>query len=271
MMMPVLARTASRLCYSEKCKSPHVWESICCADRWLCLRATTLRWPRCRLGSGHSQRCLCATENDTVFAIDADTEESVPFKFRSRRTQNQLSCPDMGPQIGITGTPCNRSRDSHALRSRQDSQNGSQLSSLCTRLDSHPGKKKRKPSLITATLPGTGTGGSNGPRCFRCGTSIATAWSRPYERTTDRRFRIALRPRRVSRLGVQRMMPQVSKGQAFFSPLRTAATVASGRPGGRPSLIPKEISTLLPEMANSTSMMAARITETHFEATTCGK
>ena len=99
---------------------------------------------------------------------------------------------------------------------------------------------------------------------FRSDATAAAAGSRAGERTTDHRVRLVLRSRRVSRLGLQRTMLQVSTGQVFFSPLRTEATAVSGRPEGRPSLIPKEISTSLPEMANSTSTMAALITATRF-------
>ena len=57
-------------------------------------------------GQGTHNVVYVATENDTVFAIDADSGAEL---FRSNLgpavPKDQLACLDMGPQIGITGTP----------------------------------------------------------------------------------------------------------------------------------------------------------------------
>jgi hypothetical protein len=108
-----------------------------------------------------------ATENDTIFAIDADTGAEL---FRSNLgpavPKDQLPCPDMGPQIGITGTPAiDLVTDTFYVAAKTFS-GGSTFFHMHA-IDLASGKEKDgSPVLITATLPGTGTGKRNGAVTF---------------------------------------------------------------------------------------------------------
>jgi hypothetical protein len=108
-----------------------------------------------------------ATENDTIFAIDADTGAEL---FRSNLgpavPKDQLPCPDMGPQIGITGTPAiDLVTDTFYVAAKTFS-SGSTFFHMHA-IDLASGKEKDgSPVLITSTLPGTGTGKRNGAVTF---------------------------------------------------------------------------------------------------------
>ena len=144
-----------------------------------------------------------ATENDTIFAIDADTGAEL---FRSNLgpavPKDQLPCPDMGPQIGITGTPV-IDPVTHTLYVAAKTFSSGSTSFHLHAIDLASGKEKDgSPVLITATLPGTGTGKRNGTVTFDAATTTTAAWSRAHERTSDHRFWVDVRPRPVSRLAV---------------------------------------------------------------------
>jgi Bacterial Ig-like domain (group 2) len=108
-----------------------------------------------------------ATENDTIFAIDADTGAEL---FRSNLgpavPKDQLPCPDMGPQIGITGTPAIAQVTHTFYLAAETFSSGSTFFDLHA-IDLASGKEKDgSPVLITATLPGTGTRKRNGAVTF---------------------------------------------------------------------------------------------------------
>jgi hypothetical protein len=118
-------------------------------------------------GQGIHNVVYAATENDTIFALDADTGAEL---FRSNLgpavPKDQLPCPDMGPQIGITGTPVIDPVTNTLYVAAKTFSSGSTSFHLHA-LDLASGKEKDgSPVLITATLPGTGTGKRNGTVTF---------------------------------------------------------------------------------------------------------
>src|SRR5271154_269786 len=119
------------------------------------------------VGQGTHNVVYVATENDTIFAIDADTGAEL---FRSNLgpavPKVQLPCPDMGPQIGITGTPVIDPVTNTLYVAAKTFSNGSSSFYLHA-IDLSSGKEKAgSPVLITATLSGTGAGKSNGAVAF---------------------------------------------------------------------------------------------------------
>ena len=119
------------------------------------------------VGQGIHNVVYVATENDTVFAIDADSGAEL---FRSHLgpavPKDQLPCPDMGPQIGITGTPV-IDPVTHTLYVAAKTFSSGSTSFHLHAIDLASGKEKDgSPVLITATLPGIGTGKRNGTVTF---------------------------------------------------------------------------------------------------------
>jgi hypothetical protein len=119
------------------------------------------------LGQGTHNVVYVATENDTIFAFDADSGAEL---FRSNLgppvPKDQLPCPDMGPQIGITGTPVIDPVTHTIYVAAKTFSNGSSSFYLHA-IDIASGKEKEaSPVLITATLPGTGTSKRNGTVTF---------------------------------------------------------------------------------------------------------
>jgi hypothetical protein len=104
-----------------------------------------------------------ATENDTIFALDADTgAELFHSNLGPAVPKDQLPCPDMGPQIGITGTPV-IDPVTHTLYVAAKTFSNGSSSFYLHGIDIVSGKEKDgSPVLITATLPGTGAGTRNG-------------------------------------------------------------------------------------------------------------
>jgi hypothetical protein len=118
-------------------------------------------------GQGTHNVVYIATENDTIFAIDADTGAEL---FRSNLgptvPKDQLPCSDMGPQIGITGTPAIDPVTHTLYVAAKTFSNGTSSFHLHA-IDIASGKEKNgSPVSITATLPGAGTGKRNGTVTF---------------------------------------------------------------------------------------------------------
>jgi len=108
-----------------------------------------------------------ATENDTIFAIDADTGAVL---FRSNLgpavPKDQLPCPDIGTQIGITETPAIDLVTHTFYVAAKTLSSGSTYFHLHA-IDLASGKEKDgSPVLITASVPGTGTRKRNGAVTF---------------------------------------------------------------------------------------------------------
>jgi outer membrane protein assembly factor BamB len=118
---------------------------------------------------GHGTRNVVytATENNTVFAIDADSGDEL---FRTNLgpavPEDQLVCRDMGPQVGITGTPVIDPATHTLFTAAKTFKNGSSFFHLHA-IDIASGREKDgSPVLITATLPGNGAGSRNGAVTF---------------------------------------------------------------------------------------------------------
>ena len=119
------------------------------------------------VGQGTRNVVYIATENDTIFAIDADTgAELFHSNLGPAVPKDQLPCPDMGPQIGITGTPV-IDPVTHTLYVAAKTFSSGSTSFYLHAIDLASGKEKDgSPVLITATLPGTGTGARHGTVTF---------------------------------------------------------------------------------------------------------
>ncbi len=109
-------------------------------------------------GKGTHNVVYVATENNTIFAIDADSgKELFHTNLGPAVPKTQLVCPDMGPQIGITGTPVIDPVTQTLYVAAKTFENGHHLFSLHA-LDIASGQEKSgSPIRIAATVPRTGT------------------------------------------------------------------------------------------------------------------
>jgi hypothetical protein len=121
-----------------------------------------------------------ATENDSVYAFDADsiagTNASplwhVSFLTSGATTLSttDVSCPDITPQIGITGTPVIDSTSGTLYVIARTKENGIFVQRLHA-LDVTSGAEKfGGPVVIQASVPGTGSGSINGMVSFNAQT-----------------------------------------------------------------------------------------------------
>jgi outer membrane protein assembly factor BamB len=109
-------------------------------------------------GQGTHNVVCVTTENNTIFAIDADSG-NVLFhtKLGPAVPKYQLVCPDMGPQIGITGTPEIDYATQTLYVAAKTFQHGRRFFTLHA-LDIASGQEKSgSPVLIAAPFPRTGT------------------------------------------------------------------------------------------------------------------
>ena len=118
-------------------------------------------------GQGIKNVVFVATENDTIFAIDADSgAELFHSNLGPAVPKDQLPCPDMGPRIGITGTPV-IDPVTRTLYVAAKTFSGGTTSFHLHAIDLASGKEKDgSPVLITANLPGSGIGKRNGAVTF---------------------------------------------------------------------------------------------------------
>jgi hypothetical protein len=122
-------------------------------------------------GQGEHNVLFVATENDTVYAFDADSTNilwQVSLLGTNEVASDDDGCPFVTPKIGITATP---------VIDRQLGTNGAifvvAMSKTNTTyfqrihaLDLTTGQDLVSPTLITATYPGTGDNSSNGMVIF---------------------------------------------------------------------------------------------------------
>jgi outer membrane protein assembly factor BamB len=118
---------------------------------------------------GHSQHDVVyvATENNWVYALDAASGEVLFSKSLGLTDPNESRpCGDMGPHIGVTGTPVIDPRTKTlyvAARSWEDGKNNFRLHAL----DISTGtERSRSPVVIAAALPGSGAGSQGGVVSF---------------------------------------------------------------------------------------------------------
>ena len=118
-------------------------------------------------GQGTHNTVYVATENNTIFAIDADSgKELFHTNLGPAVPKGQLACPDMGPQIGITGTPVIDPATQTLYVAAKTFQNGRHFFTLHA-LDIATGQEKiGSPVLIAATVPRTGTNDHDGTALF---------------------------------------------------------------------------------------------------------
>jgi hypothetical protein len=119
------------------------------------------------VGQGTHNVAYIATENDTIIAVDADSgAELFHSNLGPAVPKDQLPCPDMGPQIGITGTPV-IDPAAHTLYVAAKTFSNGRTFYYLHAIDIASGRERDgSPVLITATLPGTGTGKRNGAVTF---------------------------------------------------------------------------------------------------------
>jgi hypothetical protein len=123
-------------------------------------------------GQGTHDLIIVATEHDSVFAFDASAAApplwQVSFLINGATpvpgtTQGRTA---LGPEVGITGTPVIDPASGTLYVSAMTMENGSAVHRLHA-LDVGSGAERPgSPVVITATVAGTGTGGSNGQITF---------------------------------------------------------------------------------------------------------
>jgi hypothetical protein len=124
-------------------------------------------------GKGTHNVVFAATENDTVYAFDADGKSTTPLWHKSLLASGETpehcsvvnSC-FMGPWLGITGTPViDPSTGTLYVVSRAE-KNGTHLHKLHA-LSLHNGAEMfAGPVVISGSVPGTGDGSVNGVLSF---------------------------------------------------------------------------------------------------------
>jgi outer membrane protein assembly factor BamB len=114
-----------------------------------------------------------ATENNTIYALDADSGVELFRKNLGPAVpEKELPCKEMGPTIGITGTPVIDPGTQTlyvAARTYEDGANYFRLHAL----DITTGNERAgSPVLVTATIPGHGGGSHNGVVTFDASTQL---------------------------------------------------------------------------------------------------
>jgi hypothetical protein len=114
-----------------------------------------------------------ATEHDTIFAFDADSGAELFRKSLGRPVPaNVLPCKDMGPEIGITGTPVIDPQTKTLYVAAKSYENGASSFHLHA-LDINSGKEKPgSPALISAAVAGHGGGSQGGKVTFDASTQL---------------------------------------------------------------------------------------------------
>jgi hypothetical protein len=146
-------------------------------------------------GASHNV-VIIATEADSVYAFDADSSSganSAPLWKASLvdvahgagpgetplNSIATLGCTDLQPLIGITGTPV-IDPDSNTIYVEAKSTNGSGFFHRLHALDLLSGNEKSPgPTLIAATVSGTGDGSTNGQIVFDSATMSLNHQARP--------------------------------------------------------------------------------------------
>ncbi len=144
--------------------------------------AQPLYVPGVTINGGVHNLVIIATENDSVYAYDADSAGAVLlWKTKASlvdaahgaganetalETASTTGCSDMQPQIGITSTPVIDST-SKTIYVEAKSTNGTNYFHRLHALDLLTGNEKAPgPVVIAATVSGTGDGSSNGQLSF---------------------------------------------------------------------------------------------------------
>ncbi len=130
-------------------------------------------------GKGLRNVVYVATQNDSVYAFDAETNKGTGKKAFWKRTLRPpgataipatlLSCDDLVPKVGITGTPVIDKASGTLYVVARTREAGALVQRLYA-LDIATGADKLPPVVIAAQVPGTGDGSSNGVLAFEPAT-----------------------------------------------------------------------------------------------------
>jgi hypothetical protein len=143
--------------------------------------AQPLYVPGVTINGGVHNVVIIATENDSVYAFDADSTSAVLLwntkaslvdaahgagAGETAATSTELVCGDLQPQVGITSTPV-IDPTTKTIYVEAKSNNGSGFIHRLHALDLLTGNEKSPgPVVIAATVSGTGDGSSNGELSF---------------------------------------------------------------------------------------------------------
>ena len=123
-------------------------------------------------GAAHNV-AFVATENDSVYAFDADATSAIAPLWKSSLlpsgatavSNNVSGCGDLTPEIGITGTPVIDSSTGTLFVVSYDTEGGNEVYRLHA-LNVLTGADKWPPIVISGSAPGTGAGSSGGTVSF---------------------------------------------------------------------------------------------------------
>ena len=135
--------------------------------------AQPLYLPNLSIGGGTHNVVFAATENDSVYAFDADQTNAVAPLWKTSllpggATAVQSSfqpCGDLQPIIGITSTPVIDPSTNTLYVVAYSQENGTQVYRLHA-LDVTTGQDRSAPVVIQGSIPGTGAGSVNGTITF---------------------------------------------------------------------------------------------------------
>jgi hypothetical protein len=138
--------------------------------------AQPLYVPNLTIGGSAHNVVFAATENDTVYAFDADaTSAGAPLWKTSLLPSgatavpnSAVNCGDLQPIIGITGTPVIDTSTNTMYVLSYDAE-GANLVYRLHALNITTGQDESPPIVIQASAPGTGAGGSGGTVSFNAG------------------------------------------------------------------------------------------------------
>jgi hypothetical protein len=140
------------------------------------LYAQPLYVPNLTIGGSVHNVVFAATENDTVYAFDADQTSAVAPLWKTSLLPSgatavpytAVSCGDLTPVIGITGTPVIDPATNTMYVVTYDDEGGTLVYRLHA-LNILTGQDISPPIVIRASAPGTGAGSSGGTVSFNAG------------------------------------------------------------------------------------------------------
>src|ERR1700730_18651714 len=159
--------------------------------------AQPLYVPNVQIAGGTHNVLIVATENDSVYAFDADSNAGAnasPLWKASMvdaahgagsgeiplNSSTTIGCHDLEPKIGITSTPV-IDHTSHTIYVEAKSTNGASYFHRLHALDLLTGSEKSPgPVLIAATVSGSGDGSKNGQLVFDSPTISLHQMNRPW-------------------------------------------------------------------------------------------
>jgi hypothetical protein len=135
--------------------------------------AEPLFLPGLTVGGAAHNVAFVATENDSVYAFDADATSAIAPLWKvsllpggaTAVSSNVSGCGDLTPEIGITGTPVIDPATGTLFVVSYDSEGGNEVYRLHA-LNAATGADKWPPIVISGSVPGTGVGSSGGNVAF---------------------------------------------------------------------------------------------------------